>query len=500
MKLQFVFGNPGRASKKVSKKIKGGSKVAKKKKSGKKKKASAKKRGKLVVTKKGGATVRHSRGKKAPRLKITRIGKAANPKRRKKKSLRRKNPYAAVFHKRPALGSSSRPSFRKTTMTLRPGERTWLKGKVEEQQKLIGELDRQARSFAEATGLSPAAIKRLASTHKTKLKKFENMLKRADVTDAEKKNMEEQLKKLGYEYYAIVNKGDIAEGGTFGPARKGKRKKAAKKKKKGGKKAKSKKGKKKSAKKKKGSRRKKAKGSHATRSFKAHIRSIEAMKKSSKGNPKRRKKGRKTPSFKMKKGQSVRLLAGNPTRGFKIKRTNPGGIMDQFDKYTGHSVAEAGSLALGGALYGAVNSATAKYAKPVHNILAKVPVVGSSLPTLLVGAVLNYLGEQRGIKAASVLGKGLIGASIVGMGVNASRMVPGLNGLGGIDYTLEGADFGGFAQLPEGMGDEGDFGGIDYTMEGIDYTMSGYGDESDYGSDEADFGEIPEGMGEGQMG
>lgn len=186
--------------------------------------------------------------------------------------------------------------------------------------------------------------------------------------------------------------------------------------------------------------------------------------------------------------------------------------MGQIERFTGHTVAEAGSLALGGALYGVVNTSMARYAKPVHNILAKVPVVGSSLPTLVAGALLNYLGERQGIAALQTVGKGLVGASVVGMGVNAAQMIPGLKGaspVSGVDYTLEGDDYG---TLPEGMGegDEADFGGVDFTMEGhgqmgdddyagVDFTMEGYGDEADFG-DDADFGTTPEGLGEGQMG
>lgn len=236
-------------------------------------------------------------------------------------------------------------------------------------------------------------------------------------------------------------------------------------------------------------------------------------------NPGKKKKTRRSKTKRkssrvrtLTAGKSFSLKSVNKkkkTASFRIKAKNPlGGIMDQFEKYTGHSIEEAGSLALGGALYGIVNSMTAKHLKPVHSILSKVPVVGNALPTLVAGALLNYLGERQGIKALKVLGTGLVGASVVGMGVNASQMVPGLKALAGVDYTMEGigddADFG-YAALPDGMGDGADFGGVDYTMEGddsqmgeipysgVDYTMEGYGDD-------ADFGNVPEGLGQGQMG
>lgn len=213
--------------------------------------------------------------------------------------------------------------------------------------------------------------------------------------------------------------------------------------------------------------------------------------------------------LKRKKGRyrDVRLSVSK----IKRLRKNPiGGSM--FEQYTGHTVVEAGGLALGGALYGAANGLLSRIpvVKTAHAALVKVPVVGSALPTLLLGALIHKLGSKQGIKALEVVGKGLVGASVVGMGVNASQMVPFLRPapVSGVDYTVSG--------LPEGLGDA-DFGeipfdgdaqmgelpqglsGVDYTMSGVDYTMSGLGEESDFGED-SDFGEIPAGLGAGQMG
>jgi hypothetical protein len=199
---------------------------------------------------------------------------------------------------------------------------------------------------------------------------------------------------------------------------------------------------------------------------------------------------------------------GLSMRTKKNYRKNPmGGTMRNIESLLGSNMKEVGGLAAGGLLYGAVNGAVARFARPVHSQLVKIPVVGTALPTLLMGALANWLGERQGIEALQVVGKGLVGASVVGMGVNASQMVPQLrpavSPIAGLGYEeLYG--------LPEGLGsdgadfgsDEADFGGIDYTMEGIDYTMEGQ-----MGSDDADFGGIdytmeglPEGMGEGQMG
>lgn len=197
----------------------------------------------------------------------------------------------------------------------------------------------------------------------------------------------------------------------------------------------------------------------------------------------------------------------HPVTKTKTYKRNPyGGTMNKIESLLGSSMKEVGGLAAGGMLYGAVNSAAARFAKPIHTQLAKIPVVGTALPTLLIGALANYLGERQNIDALKVVGKGLVGASVVGMGVNASQMVPGLK-----PAALSGMGYEEMYGLPEGMGDDADFGsdgadfgGIDYTMEGIDYTMEGQ-----MGYDDADFGGVdyteemdglPEGMGEGQMG
>lgn len=192
------------------------------------------------------------------------------------------------------------------------------------------------------------------------------------------------------------------------------------------------------------------------------------------------------------------------------KRKNPfGGTMNKIEQLLGTSVKEVGGLAAGGLLYGAVNAAAAKYAKPVHSQLAKIPVVGTALPTLLIGALANYIGERQGIDALKVVGKGLVGASVVGMGVNASQMVPALRPAAA---PIAGMGYEEMYGLPEGLGsdeadfgaDEADFGGVDYTMEGVDYTMEGQlGDEADFGGVDytmEGYGELPEGMGEGQLG
>jgi hypothetical protein len=200
-----------------------------------------------------------------------------------------------------------------------------------------------------------------------------------------------------------------------------------------------------------------------------------------------------------RKGQAKSFRIGK--RRYTITRKNPiGGIMNQFQNWTGQSVQEAGGLALGGAIYGAVNGAAARIpgVSVIQTQLQKVPVVGTSLVPFLIGALLHKLGEKQKIPALQLIGSGLVGASVVGMGVNASAMIPFLRPktLGSVDYTMQG--------IPQGIGADADFGetelgAVDYTsMQGIeDGQLTGdepaMGDGADFGEG-ADFGGIPEGL------
>lgn len=205
------------------------------------------------------------------------------------------------------------------------------------------------------------------------------------------------------------------------------------------------------------------------------------------------KKSKILPMKASKKKKSSKKIKKNPFLGGQMK----------IQSLLGSDVKELGGLAAGGLLYGAVNSAAAKWARPVHSQLVKIPVVGSALPTLLIGALLNYLGDRQGIDAAKTVGKGLIGASVVGMGVSASQMVPGLKPAAA--PAVAGLGYEEMYGLPAGMGadeadfgsDDADFGGVDYTMEGVDYTMEGQMGEDD-DMDGVDY--TMEGLGEGQMG
>jgi len=272
-------------------------------------------------------------------------------------------------------------------------------------------------------------------------------------------------------------------------SRKGAKKKSSpkKKKKKVSKKKSSRKSSKKKVSKKKVSRKPRRKVSRKSRRKVSKVKSRKSRKsykaKSRKGHKSSKKKSKKVKSIKAK-GKGFSLL-------FKA---NPGGAMSKLEKITGMSMPEAGGLLVGGLAYGAVNSLLSKIpvVKTVHAQLLKVPVVGSALPTLLAGALLNLAGEKYKLKAASMLGKGLIGAAVVGMGVNASQLVPGLKGMSGVDLTMGEGQLG-LDEADFGETNEADFGelisyndqsysGVDYTMSGVDYTM---GEDNP-----ADFGEL----------
>lgn len=194
-------------------------------------------------------------------------------------------------------------------------------------------------------------------------------------------------------------------------------------------------------------------------------------------------------------------------RRAKFRRNPFGG--DMIQSYLAHSAGEAGGLLLGGALYGTVGSLLGKIpviGPQLVSSLRKVPVVGPSLPTLLAGVLLVKLGERQRIDALRMVGKGLIGATVVGIGVNASTMIPGLGASGapklaGVDYTsldgvdftslgsdVDAADFGSLGHDAQ-MGEQA-YGELPEGLSGVDFTMG----------DGADFGELPAGLGEGQMG
>jgi len=270
----------------------------------------------------------------------------------------------------------------------------------------------------------------------------------------------------------------------------------------------------------------KGKGKKKTKSAKSRKRSNPVAKKRGKH---KRHHAKKRSRFLSGKSRLAALLKAatpkHPVRG-KYKRKgrvarvsvsrskyrrarNPIFGGDMIQSYLAHSASEAGGLLIGGALYGLAGSLIGKIpvlGPQLVSTFRKVPVVGPSLPTLFAGVVLAKIGERQGIPALRMVGKGLIGATVVGIGVNASQMIPGLGASGapklagvdytsldGVDYTalgadVDGADFGSLGHDAQ-MGEQA-YGELPDGLSGVDFTMG----------DGADFGELPAGLGEGQMG
>jgi hypothetical protein len=201
-----------------------------------------------------------------------------------------------------------------------------------------------------------------------------------------------------------------------------------------------------------------------------------------------------------KKGGAKRLYKLNrKTRTFR--RANPA-IGSVIRNWTGLTMQDAGVLAVGGALYGAVDGAMARYAAPVYNQLVKVPVVGRSMPVLVAGIAALWAAKQFRINALRMLGDGIISASVVSMGVDAAQLIPGL-GMSGLGYATPqlGNTVSNYTSGNQTMGrhmpyGKPDFGGVDYTpgMSGVDFTMGGDA-QSGLGYATPQLGVVPEGLG-----
>jgi hypothetical protein len=125
--------------------------------------------------------------------------------------------------------------------------------------------------------------------------------------------------------------------------------------------------------------------------------------------------------------------------------------MKKVDAYLGHDMKEVGGLLIGGAIFGAVNGLAARvpFVNTIQAQLNKVPVIGASLPALLIGIAGKMLGEKQKVKPLELVSEGLIAASIVSMGVSAAQLVPFL--------AMRPAAQAGLLIAPKG---QGDFGGI----------------------------------------
>ena len=119
---------------------------------------------------------------------------------------------------------------------------------------------------------------------------------------------------------------------------------------------------------------------------------------------------------------------GNPYKKTKHKRkSNPfGGAMKKFKEVTKHEIKEAGGLFAGGALikvydYHLKQRFLAPMLQPIMSKLgAAAPAADAIIDVLasvLIGQGLSFVGKKAKIDALDLVGKGLIGASVVQLGI-----------------------------------------------------------------------------------
>lgn len=259
--------------------------------------------------------------------------------------------------------------------------------------------------------------------------------------------------------------------------------------------------------------RKKASRKKTTRRKKSTKRKTSAKKKTSSRKKTTRKKTRRK-STKKKSGMSMSVRKRKGKKKYSVTLRNPGGRKMKNPtklagmKVSGYENAELVELMIGGLGYGFAN----KYVSPWFSKFGLgqlTQVAGGTLPTIIVGALVNALSDTNvGKKAPKVMGTnllemvgdGLIGAGVVGAGVAFSQ-------------SALTAAFGGVDFIPASQKGMRDFGGINYTpeMHGVDYTpemmggvdfipgpnLPGHNDHADFGEYEesaADFGVVPEGL------
>jgi hypothetical protein len=237
--------------------------------------------------------------------------------------------------------------------------------------------------------------------------------------------------------------------------------------------------------KKKGSKKKSSKKSGKKKSGKKKSSKKSGKKKSSnkvtykKATAKKSVKKKSNPKSYKKKNY---LLKNNPI----------GGAMSKVSKFTknvlAHDLGEAGGLLAGGAAIQGIRHLQAKFAPQLSSTIAKIPLIGGfiasnldSIIPLALGAVAHKYVKNANVK---MLAKGVIGASVVGIGskiyASAAQMaganmagiiavpsmngiiaVPSMNGFGAMRMTddfgaapasISSADFGAYGVGLSGEG------------------------------------------------
>jgi len=99
-----------------------------------------------------------------------------------------------------------------------------------------------------------------------------------------------------------------------------------------------------------------------------------------------------------------------------------------FKQYTGVTLQNVSTAALGGLFFAGSNQVLARYAKPVYQAMVSVPLIGTALPNILMGAALKALAgfAPKGVlrDSANQIAEGLVISAAVGIGVQATQLIP----------------------------------------------------------------------------
>jgi len=511
MDIQFAFANPKRVKSKQAKR-RAKKHVAKRKKSSKLKakrpikliplgKSSHK--GKKMASKKR----RKTKGKKRNPEQVYSTKKSADGKLMKDVShvFPSKKEVQKLFDKATALGKRELALIQKRASL--PDSSLAEKSKLLKQAAKIKAEEKAAVAKADAASKERDAELKTLGVHqsegwKLKLKKLKSGAKAAKkgVTVAKKKKAKKAKKSKKAKKAATKKVAKKARKAKKSVAKKAKKARKSRKARKSTKKAsrrKAKKVAKKAAPKRRSKRRGKGKRKYAKRITHSHSRKVNHVKK-----------GTTMSGVMYSKGKGKKRLKAK----MKIKFNPFGGSMKVSVKdLTGYEgYAEPLALLAGGAVYQKVNALLQKYVPAqIQAVTLKIPGVGPALLPILAGVALHMAGKKVPGKAGemiSLLGEGLIGASVVGAGVSLSQSIPML-GLSGINYTpmsgvnytpnMSGINYTPMSGASQQLGRSPDFGSADYGG-GAGYTQAHPFSNADFGADDeddADYGDEEAGLG-----
>jgi hypothetical protein len=420
----------------------------------------------------------------------------------KKRRTRKKNPYKVNYRVTKKVtgpkGKTKTEVLKKTSggyAAPTPGEMKTLSARL----TMLREKRTSART--------PAAKKRYTAQLAKLKKMYERELSKADLAKVLDKTIKEELRDV-YPGATVTGKRAYAHESKTTKRKKKKvaKKKTSKKRKTTKKKVIKRKPAKRKTTKRKTTKRKPAKKKVVRRKRKVTKRKASAEVRLNKKSTS--VKARIPKNLKRKKSVSTKWKSGKKKGRVTVTRKNPiggNGMRVMGQKITSYDKREFAALGIGGLAYGGINVLLSKIPgiSGVQSFLARsVPVIGGSLGTFLAGATVNILNTKymRNNQYLAMLGDGLVAASVVGMGVEAAQMIPGLSpGMSGVDFTpMQGVDF------TPSMGSldyepKADFGGIDFIpeMSGADFGAYFEDDkysQADWGMHSPEMGSIPEGL------